>query len=858
MLSEFASGKTKESPLLSAVLETLDIHASTFTSVAFTKAFLGDTWTHARAQARSLVQTAMKMDAKLMFQTIYRLAKVPAKGGQDIAYPKVREQLWRRTYESVLPNDPDAIAAIVGVLATIAHVDPLHEGAFGALFANQPNKEELLKVTRGVNRALAILRTGFSDAVSRFLDFTESTTVLTLLGARGMTEDVMAMMFSPLEDLREPVQALVGLALDAESRADCLRALLQNNPDGAFAGMCAVLENFVKFTTTMPEACSMSKALALCLTDVIDVLCGTPDGLLHKTQFLRAFARAGPEVQLPKWWGLMAQALAHVFQRTPRWADFFENDAMITWMRDALIFGRDMLAARRVIEGAARALAPSAAASSSSSSASAAARRSHIGARMLADLQPVLLELTRWLRLTDEELLFQAFALLQTLLAGLRDAGARPGDAALLKLQKHVRDARTPDPRRPQTKLDAARVDRLQDALAAFEEKDEESEDEVQIVAHVIRTPPKREKKERRKEKEKEREREKAREKGKAEVLPVLKPKQQATLTKSAGIGKPLRPEPLRRPSAKSSISNYFTADDQRKLDAASTIPTFRSSSASSSKPSAPPPAPPQAKPVRIPGAKSDASSSAAPSAAPSSSSESSSDEDVGLDALVKLQKTPTIKKAPERRQVKMLDLPGQAKNPALERLAGRSARDEARRTGLRLKPDISALHRAILSWDYDHDGPEPPPAGERARLAAVPDRFESVQHYRRVFEPLLLMECWAQLQQAKEAPEERYACQVLTRQYSDDWVDLDVLFTDSVGKDWALGDADIVLLRPPEGRRGVLCKVQNYRATHANINATLRMLGRAGEAGPQINTTWMLSKVLRYVYARGSRYAWY
>jgi hypothetical protein len=41
---------------------------------------------------------------------------------------------------------------------------------------------------------------------------------------------------------------------------------------------------------------------------------------------------------------------------------------------------------------------------------------SRIGKKMIDDLQQFLPELTKWLRLTDEELLHQSFALLQSLL----------------------------------------------------------------------------------------------------------------------------------------------------------------------------------------------------------------------------------------------------------------------------------------------------------------------------------------------------------------------------------------------------------------------------------------------------------
>ncbi|EKM51498.1 uncharacterized protein PHACADRAFT_199007 [Phanerochaete carnosa HHB-10118-sp] len=815
------------SPLLSAVLEPLDIHANVFTSVAFGKSYVGDVWAEARCVARSLIRTSLRMDVGLIFGTIRCLAATSS-NTKSVASSTIHEQIWRRMYELVLPDDSDGIAMIITVLSDIAHVDDLHEGAFGAIFGNNTNKDDFMKAVHGVNLALEVMRTGFSDSVSRYLDFTEPRDALAFLRQYHIVGQVTTIMFSPVAVLRQPVQSLIGFALDAESRADCFRALLELDPDRVFEGMYRALQNFTKSTTTMPEACNLSKALALCLTDVIDVLSSSSDGLLHRTNFLQSFKQAGPEVQLPKWWSLMCQALTHIFQRTPRWADYFENGMMVTWMRDALIFGRDMLAQRKLIESGALALSPQSLANRG---------KSHIGSKMVDGLQAVLLELTRWLRLTDEELLFQAFALLQSMLACFQEAKVKPSDAALQKLQKHIKEARTRDPKRPLTRLDSTRVDRLQDAISMFEDKDG-SDDEIQIIAHRVVEPV-----ERRKRKDK------AEEKVKAELKPVSVSASVFSRKAKTPFSKSFRPEPARRPSGKAGISSYFTADDRKKLNAAASMSKFsKSTAATTSKP----PAAAASKPVRerVDDAKSDASSfggSAAPTSTAPSSDESDSDggEESGLAALAKLQKTPTIKKAPERRQVMMLDLPGTVSNPALERLNQRSARDEARRTALRLKPDITPLHRTMLSWNYDHDGSDPP--GERLNLVPVPDSFKDEQHYRRVFEPLLLSECWAQIQSSKTdtKKEERYACTIVIRQYSgEDWIDLDIAITDSVHKEWTLTDADLVLLKHFDGKKSVMCKVQNYRSTPMNANATLRMVASQDGPGPQTGSSWMISKI--------------
>ena len=169
---------------------------------------------------------------------------------------------------------------------------------------------------------------------------------------------------------------------------------------------------------------------------------------------------------------------------------------------------------------------------------------------------------------------------------------------------------------------------------------------------------------------------------------------------------------------------------------------------------------------------------------------------------------------------------------------------DEARRTAMRLKPDVSMLHRKILSWTYDHAGSQPP--GEPLRPQRVPDKFQNLRHFLDVFEPLLLMECWAQIQQSKEENEETYECRIVGRQYTDEHIDLEILIGEGVTKDWYLSETAIVLLRHANTQECHLSKVQHFKNSPQGLQATLRMVLVANQPGPQANTTWRLRKIFR------------
>jgi senataxin len=224
-----------------------------------------------------------------------------------------------------------------------------------------------------------------------------------------------------------------------------------------------------------------------------------------------------------------------------------------------------------------------------------------------------------------------------------------------------------------------------------------------------------------------------------------------------------------------------------------------------------------------------------------SSSSESDSEEGAneGLALLAKLQRSPKIKKMAQRRQVKTLDIPTH-KNPMQERL---KRKNEARNAALRLHPDISSLHKALLSWDFEHTGSEPP--GNKPKLTQIPDKFTNFEEYKAVFEPLLLMECWAQILQAKEEFQESFECQINSRQFLDSWLDLDISLLGSVRKDWYLAETDVVLLRHPNAKKCVMAKTQSYRSTPQGSQASIRCFIKP-DPGLQIGAKWQLSKLFR------------
>ena len=126
----------------------------------------------------------------------------------------------------------------------------------------------------------------------------------------------------------------------------------------------------------------------------------------------------------------MTSCIAVIFRRTPKWAIYYDNKVMVEWMRDALIFGRDLLERRKPFEVASLPLLQQ--------NDQSHQKKSSIGQVMIGNLQDVLFEVQVYMWLTDMELLYQSFALLKSLFQCFHKSKVNPFEDALGKLRKFI------------------------------------------------------------------------------------------------------------------------------------------------------------------------------------------------------------------------------------------------------------------------------------------------------------------------------------------------------------------------------------------------------------------------------------
>lgn len=806
---------------------TLDIHGSIVVAVAFDRRYSDDSWKDTRASARALIETILASDTHKVLFTIESacrsLAQVVRKASSIDPIPalSIRAPIWKAVYSSIQPTDVAAISSIITTATRVSHLTPILAVSYKRLELVEPRGEGTIpgsKVIAQINEALKEMQTGFLEVISKFADYNLSSTAVEMISRPNVGKAVVLLLLSPIPDFQTAGQTIVGLAFDKDVRADCFEALMYNDKrvNATFDGLIEFLSTFERYAPTVPEACDFTRSLVRCFNDVLDVLCSTPNGRLLDPAFLRPEDPVGPTSRLLELWKKLTNALTIIFKRTVGWAEYYKAKELTVWMRDAIILCKDLVVQWRVVEGAAV-----------GSARQPSKGLSEVGSKIVETFQTMLPELGKWLRLTDEELLYQTLAVVRQVLDIFNQTNKRPAEETLGKLQKYIRNAKS-DSTKSKSRLDAEGLMKLESALAPF--VDAEEEDEVQIVKHVKAEPAP--KKPKRKEAEVEIVPAPAAKKPVKDEVKLTPHQQQLLLLNKKNSGK----RPLAKPAVdarQSTLRHTSLSNDEAKIQAASAVPSFRRAPApvaSSSKVPIHAKAAPQ--PAKV--AKDEESDSSA--------EESDEDDDPAaqLAALASnAPPTPKIKKPQERRSVKMLDMP--MKPSAMQERMKRA--QTQRNTALRLRPDVSSLHKVILSWDYNQSGNQPPLGN--TTLGYVPSDFTNYEQYRRIFEPLLLTECWGQIQQQKQEAPPTHPCTVVKKQYVDVWIDFDLSFTHQVPKDWNLTEVDIVLLSTPDKKNNIMAKVTAFKRNPMGTVASIRCVSQ----GPAMVIDMQSTFVVRQLY---------
>jgi senataxin len=456
----------------SSICDILDIHVDILVSVAFADRHAVATWANARQSTRDLIRAALLRDVEAVANAVSTISSTLAKmqkgssavASSELCLQSMRSSFWSKLYSTTKAGDLDTMANVISLIGHISIFDNLHLKAFKPTKGDHP--KETVKALQGfaekINDSFDTIRGGFLDLVIKFTNQKASSNVLDLLRKPGMVPWVIKLMFSPVESLQTAARTLVGQAFDdVDVRLECFRALFQNLPAGSMQGVTEHLSSFNAIVPLVPEACGLSKTLVRCLTDVLEVLCDSPDGVLLRPGYASSLSISESSDVLLVLWEAMVNAINIIFKRTAAWSAFFENDEMTAWMRDVLIFGRDLLDKRRVIENAiSSSFAPVFRPKDS--------KLSPAGRKMLGHLYDTVPELTNWMRITDAELLHQSYSFMMSLLDCFVKHSLAPPEEKVEKLRRIIQQSRDKRSDKRQTHLDRVKLSKLETSVESL------------------------------------------------------------------------------------------------------------------------------------------------------------------------------------------------------------------------------------------------------------------------------------------------------------------------------------------------------------------------------------------------------
>ena len=112
-----------------------------------------------------------------------------------------------------------------------------------------------------------------------------------------------------------------------------------------------------------------------------------------------------------------------------------------------------------------------------------------------------------------------------------------------------------------------------------------------------------------------------------------------------------------------------------------------------------------------------------------------------------------------------------------------------------RVAPDLTPIHKAILGWDFFHDN-DFPPGASRNDYSTVSPAFRTTQDYRKTFEPLLLLEAWSSFRQAQEeATGKSFGVKIVNRMTLDSLLEISSTIDYAPPSERNLFEGDVILL---------------------------------------------------------------
>ncbi|KAG8831893.1 DEAD-box type RNA helicase [Serendipita sp. 399] len=767
------------------IVEATNIHIDMVIAVAFEGSFDQEYWSTARMQTRHFLAELLKHDVRQIQAAIIHISGTEGTCGDILRnISSSYASLWSRLRNALRPNDLDGYAFFIDLVSYASQLSLVKP------LEDKNEKKTTIQLTYiKLEEMVENIHTGFDDCMLKLSNAIDGSVLAAMTTQEDVASNLIPLFISPSASLVEGAQTLLIQTHNADSRPESFRALLENQFDGSIKGMIGHLQTVLSIITKSP-AISVAKTLVICYSDVLEALCSRGSGLLFDQTFKSRKSQLTE--LLPLLWKYMCILVGQIIARTPDWSQLFNAKDMTPWMNEALIFSAKLVEQRNVFESA----------------IFDAQGTKQVGSKgdLVMDLTGTLSPLLSWLRLTNPELLDRSYEIFLMVIDAFQKTGRMPEQKIMDKIkstiQKWSNASTIVSEGRP--KFTHLSQDRLGTLLKRLGQLEGEDDSDVEFISQSF-SPRK-------------------------STQQPAKPLQQSSIS-SFDTFATKRPEKTVAPKSQVSEDTKMVVPpvarrpfhgaglDKKMVQRA--IQERKEAEAAKNR-------------IIKPTTKMRPSS-------PSSSEGESDDE--GVVSLSELGKVSAVARPKERRTAILLNgLGGSTSATAMSKQP-----QQVHKYQTRFIPDLTPLHRIILSWDYDHIGPEPPTVDGPLKLKTVPETFTSHRHYLDVFHPLLILECWNSLVKSKEERLEKVICTLTGKMHADFWVELDVAVQASVSSNWSLAETDILLMEHTSGQRR-LAKVHSVRQTKQGSQITLRYSSEVArpefERVSVVQSEWSLSKI--------------
>lgn len=127
------------------------------------------------------------------------------------------------------------------------------------------------------------------------------------------------------------------------------------------------------------------------------------------------------------------------------------------------------------------------------------------------------------------------------------------------------------------------------------------------------------------------------------------------------------------------------------------------------------------------------------------------------------------------------------------KRTAAEERKKEEENSRLRLNVNMKPLYNKILQWNYQDDSDSPDGV---SKYPKVPEKFASADDYIKTYEPLLLLECWQAIINAKRRETEKpIAIEIASKTTVDNFFEVFFNFSKSSLSEKGITESDLVVL---------------------------------------------------------------